>query len=96
MERLEVAKRLTAISAELSLLHETLASVLIEQTRARVSTFKGELLQGSSVSHAERMAEINTEKLTTDITRHKHKILSLEEERDNFRFLIKYGLESAI
>lgn len=96
MERAEIAHRLNLVSSELSKSYETLAMVMEQQIRARVSTFKSELLEGSSVSHAERIAEINTQSLSVDIVKHKSRIQSLEERRDNYRFLIKYGLEEFI
>lgn len=96
MLRPEIAKRLNSVSSELAKSYEVLALVLEQQIKTRVSTFKSELLQGSSVSHAERMAEINTQSLSIDIVKQKSRIQSLEEQRDNFRFLIKYSLEEYI
>lgn len=96
MERSEIARRLTAVSEQLQSTYDAFSLVLQQNTKIRVSTFKNELIQGSSVSHAERMAEIHAESITVDITRLKFTIQRLEEERDNYRFMIKYGLEEFV
>jgi hypothetical protein len=97
MQRAAIANRLNILAVQLGQNATKLGDLIEAEHRGKMESLEADLTGGeTSISRAEKVAAIRTYGLTCKIMKLKGEIEADREERDQLRFLIKYGMEDFV
>lgn len=96
MTRTTLAKRLNEISKQLAGLYVAYGQVSSSEIRTKSETFPHAYMETGTVTSAEKQSDAAALNFTIEKVRKLGEIKALEEERDNLRFLVKYGMEGDV
>lgn len=93
MTRDEAARRLAAVSSDLCDQYYALGSEEMAALDAKHTTWEQGMVEGQSVTEWRMDIDMSAYESSKELAAIRAKINQLEEERDNLRFFIKYGME---
>src|SRR5512138_2069777 len=94
MTRDEAARRLAVVSSELRDAYYALGSEEMAALDVKHTTWEQGMVEGQSITEWKLDIDMSAYEPTKELARIRALINQLEEERDNLRFFIKYGMEA--